>query len=301
MNKRALMLCGLWAAASLTACGGEDMTPIGSLVDELKQGELVILTPKQDDEFYRGDPVWVGVKMPPSKEKVRAFLTGPHGKVRKRTIKKKSQEAKFKIGKKWPLGTYKLRVENKSQSVVASLTFKVIADGSSSGQGGQDGGSNPSDGEWGGVSCSVSGTPSYGVSAQEAKLFELIKDYRKSLGVVDAKPCRSLTQAAQWHANDMRDRGFYAHKRPDGPEFWDRACDAGYQHLCGIKTYAGEIITAWASTPENALYMWKGSPGHDFIMKSPLYKVSGVGHACGGKLGHYWVVKFAGVWEESCN
>ncbi len=151
----------------------------------------------------------------------------------------------------------------------------------------------------GGTSCTGKGSSTHGLSSDELELVQLINNYRKNKGKIT--PCNSLNKAAQDHANDMRDKNYYAHKGKNGSEFWERACKAGYKNGCVPNTWMGEIITGWASTPQNAFQMWKGSPGHDALMKEKLYTVAGIGHACGGQLGHYWVIDFAGANEASCN
>lgn len=160
-----------------------------------------------------------------------------------------------------------------------------------------DGGGGGGGGGDGGTSCTGKGKSTHGLSAEEKKLLDLMNNYRKK-GKLSG--CNSLHVAAQDHANDMRDKKYYAHKGKNGSEFWERACDAGYKGGCGPSVYMGEIITGWASTAEVAFQMWKNSPGHDYLMKEKAYSVAGIGHACGGPLGHYWVVDFASSSEASC-
>ena len=162
--------------------------------------------------------------------------------------------------------------------------------------GNDDGGSN--DGGGGGTSCSGTGSSTHGLSAQEKELVRLINNYRKGGSSISA--CASLNKAAQDHANDMRDKRYYSHRGKNGSEFWERTCDAGYQSGCGPSTWMGEIITAWAHDAVGAFLMWKNSAGHDALMKDTGYKVAGIGHACGGPYGHYWVIDFAGTNEASC-
>lgn len=176
--------------------------------------------------------------------------------------------------------------------------------GSDPGGGSDDGGGGNDDGgggSSGGTACSGKGSSTHGLSSREQQLVALINNYRKSKGKGKITACTSLNKAAQDHANDMRDKKYYAHKGADGSEFWERACRAGYQNGCVPNTWMGEIITGWSSTAEGAFQMWKNSPGHDYLMRENLYTVAGIGHACGGPLGNYWVVDFAGANEASCN
>ncbi len=62
----------------------------------------------------------------------------------------------------------------------------------------------------------------------------------------------------------------------------------------------GEIIAAANSTADATFSQWVNSPGHESILASAAYKVAGIGHACGGAYGHYWVMVFAAADEASC-
>lgn len=46
--------------------------------------------------------------------------------------------------------------------------------------------------------------------------------------------------------------------------------------------------------------MWKNSPGHDALMKESAYITAGVGFSCGGPLGYYWSITFAGT-TQGCD
>lgn len=155
----------------------------------------------------------------------------------------------------------------------------------------------------GGSECSGTGTVTHGLSQQEQTLLQLINQYRISRGKPGLAGCRSLHRAAQDHANDMRDRGYFAHKSKDGTEFWERACEAGFLSGCGSlpQTWMGEIIAGYAADAAGAMWQWENSPGHADIMKDTAYVVLGIGHSCGGEMANYWVVDFAARTEASCN
>ena len=160
---------------------------------------------------------------------------------------------------------------------------------------------NGGNGGSGGTSCSGNGNATHGLSSGEQTLLGLVNDYRASQGSPPVTVCTSLTVSAQDHANDMRNRGYFAHQSQNGMEFWERACAAGYTNGCVPNTYMGEIIAGYDSTPSGIMNQWLNSPGHEVIMGSSLYNVVGIGHACGGPFGHYWVMDFAGANEPSCN
>ncbi len=159
----------------------------------------------------------------------------------------------------------------------------------------------PGGGGSGGTSCTGNGSSTQGLSAGEQNLLQLVNNYRSSRGRSAVKNCSSLNRGAQDHANDMRNRGYFAHLGANGSEFWERACASGYTAGCGPQTWMGEIIAASDSTASGIMNQWLNSPGHEFIMENSSYSVAGIGHACGGSLGHYWVMDFAGANESSCN
>lgn len=172
------------------------------------------------------------------------------------------------------------------------------------------------------VEASCSGKNNQHHQAAEIEVLRIINEYRQSINKTQPKNmpklsmlklCNTIGAAAQNHSNDMRDQKYYAHIGKNGSEFWERTCDTGYEPgceslicqndpslPCGPSTAMGEIITGWASTAQSAFSMWKNSGGHDALMKHPAYRVAGVGHACGGPLGHYWTINFAAS-ESSCN
>jgi len=155
----------------------------------------------------------------------------------------------------------------------------------------------------GGTECSGTGSVTWGLSQQEQTLLQLINQYRLSRGKPGLARCRSLDRAAQDHANDMRDRNYFAHKSKDGTEFWERACEAGFLSGCGSlpQTWMGEIIAGNAPDAAAAMWQWENSAGHAAIMADSAYAALGIGHSCGGAMLSYWVVDFAGRTEASCN
>lgn len=66
-----------------------------------------------------------------------------------------------------------------------------------------------------------------------------------------------LAVAAQLHAQDMVDHGYFDHTSQDGRSFADRAEDAGYD-----AQPRGENIAAGQSSPEQVMDSWMNSSGH---------------------------------------
>lgn len=85
-----------------------------------------------------------------------------------------------------------------------------------------------------------------------------------------------LTQAAQMKANDMAQKGYYAHVSPSGqtPMHWLDA--VGYKY-----TLVGENLVVDRNSAEEAVSAWLGSPGHRLNMFRPEFTQIGVGIAKG--------------------
>lgn len=162
-------------------------------------------------------------------------------------------------------------------------------------------GCTPGGGGSGGTSCTGNGNPTHGLASVEEDLLDEVNAYRASRGRAPVSICWSLNVSAQDHANDMRNKGYFSHVGTGGTEFWERACTAGYTNGCVPNTWMGEIIAGYDSTAQGVMNQWLNSPGHEFIMESANYIVAGIGHACGGPFGHYWVMDFAGADEPSCD
>lgn len=121
-----------------------------------------------------------------------------------------------------------------------------------------------------------------------------VNAYRASHGLPALRYSKALELAANEHAYDMYRRGFFSHTNPDGDGPARRAAKAGFCHR-----YVGENIAYGKNArarPEEALQMWKDSPGHDKNLRKPDYAWVGMGHFRGevdGGTVNYWVQVFA--------
>lgn len=111
--------------------------------------------------------------------------------------------------------------------------------------------------------------------------------FRAEQGLGRLRANASLTRAAQAHAADMAQRGYFAHEAPDGPNgrtFGDRARNGG----CVMRSGAENLANGQRSEAE-VVAAWANSPGHRRNMMVADYKLYGLGRA-----DNYWVLLLAG-------
>lgn len=96
-----------------------------------------------------------------------------------------------------------------------------------------------------------------------------------------------LDAAAQGHADDMVDRGYFAHESPEGDDVHDRIVAEGY-----IPIAWGENLAGRMTTQEAALQEWENSPPHDAMMNATSLEEFGLGIAGTGS-GTRWVLVMA--------
>jgi uncharacterized protein YkwD len=103
--------------------------------------------------------------------------------------------------------------------------------------------------------------------------------------LVESPPLR---KAAQRHADDMAQRGYFEHRGKDGSEPHDRVRDAGYSYRL-----TGENIAFGPDSAEEVMKGWLGSPGHCANIMEAGFTDLGVAMSTGRKRGHiYWVQEF---------
>ena len=93
----------------------------------------------------------------------------------------------------------------------------------------------------------------------------------------------ALDTAAQRHAEDMRQRGYFAHDSPGGGELRDRLRRVRYTRK-GCSWRAGEVL-AWGtgerSTAASTVRAWLDSPSHRRVVLSGRYAELGLGLQAG--------------------
>lgn len=94
----------------------------------------------------------------------------------------------------------------------------------------------------------------YNYSADEAKLGQLINDYRVSIGLNPLEMINHISFKSEEHNTYMIDNNVVNH------DFFDQRAENLIEVLGATKV--GENIAFNFSTPEAALYAWLNSPGH---------------------------------------
>jgi len=111
----------------------------------------------------------------------------------------------------------------------------------------------------------------------------LHNEARKKARVALLSGDRRLATAADRHAHDMVEQGYFSHDGPSGVNPFDRMRRAGYIGR-GIAWNAGETI-AWASgayaTPRAVMDAWMGATTQRLTLLAPDFRHIGVGVALG--------------------
>ena len=96
-----------------------------------------------------------------------------------------------------------------------------------------------------------------------------------------------LDAAAQGHADDMVDRGYFAHNSPEGDDVRDRILEQGY-----IPIAYGENLARGQQSQAGAITGWENSPAHDAMMNATTLEEFGLGMAGSGRT-TTWVLVMA--------
>ena len=94
-------------------------------------------------------------------------------------------------------------------------------------------------------------------ASEVCEVFRLVNAERDGAGLDPYGWSPELYRAAQDHAQDMVDQGYFSHDSLDGRSFSDRAEEAGYPGFP-----RGENIAAGQQTPEQVMDSWMNSQGH---------------------------------------
>ena len=133
----------------------------------------------------------------------------------------------------------------------------------------------------------------------QRQVIDLVNLERTAVGLSQLRYNARLTNAAQLHADDMRDRDYFSHDTPEGVGPGKRIGSTGYtdtSHIkcnCRITTVIGENIALGQPTAEDVMDSWMNSPLHKENILSEKFEEIGVGHA-----GVYWVQNFGAIIVE---
>ncbi|MGW0521011.1 CAP domain-containing protein [Crossiella sp. NPDC003009] len=115
------------------------------------------------------------------------------------------------------------------------------------------------------------------------RVVQLVNQERARAGCRSLRVDERLVTAAQRHATDMANRGYFSHTAPEGTSFVDRARSAGYP------APGGENIAKGQRTAEKVMESWMGSSGHRANILNCSFVAIGVGHEARGP---HWVQVF---------
>lgn len=145
------------------------------------------------------------------------------------------------------------------------------------------------------LSASVPAAADPSLDAKEETLLQLLNEYRQDNGRDSLAPSAELNAAADWFANDMVSKGYYADDHLDslGRNPTQRGADFGYPWGVGENLGAGSIF----DDPQRILDAWKGSPSHNANLLGSSYEMVGIATDT-GSYGWYWVLDFGTVLTE---
>ncbi|WP_275776530.1 CAP domain-containing protein [Paenarthrobacter sp. Y-19] len=105
-------------------------------------------------------------------------------------------------------------------------------------------------------------------SAAILTVFNAINSYRASLGLAPVKYHATVANLAQEWSNNIATREVIQHR----PNFWTDP------RAMNPNNGAGEVIAVrWDRDAAQLVEWWKGSPGHDALLRDPRFNVMGIG------------------------
>lgn len=107
-----------------------------------------------------------------------------------------------------------------------------------------------------------------------AVMVDLTNDERDDLGRLTVN--EKLVAAAQAKADDMAEKGYFAHDSPDGKTSWHWFREAGYSFA-----YAGENLAVDFSDSEDVVDAWMDSPTHRANIRDGRFTEIGIATAVG--------------------
>jgi len=109
-----------------------------------------------------------------------------------------------------------------------------------------------------------------------AVLVDLTNEDRKEEELGALVTNQLLTRAAQMKANDMAEKGYFAHQTPEGLQPWDFIREAGYAY-----STAGENLAVNFTDSENVEEAWMNSPKHRANILNAKFTEIGIATAVG--------------------
>jgi uncharacterized protein YkwD len=125
------------------------------------------------------------------------------------------------------------------------------------------------------------GSSPYLAAVISAVLVDLANDDRAENGINGLTINPKLVAAAQLKANDMAEKGYFAHQTPDGYDSWHWFDTVGYDY-----SHAGENLAVDFSESADVEKAWMKSPTHRDNILNEHYTEIGIATAKGMYKGH---------------
>ncbi|UCG25098.1 MAG: LysM peptidoglycan-binding domain-containing protein [Chloroflexota bacterium] len=122
-------------------------------------------------------------------------------------------------------------------------------------------------------------------SGPAAEMFQLINQFRASMGLPPFQYNGTLAVAAQNHANWMASTVIFSHTGAGGSSPLSRATAAGYNGYV-----VENIVGGWSMSPRQGLIWWQNSPTHYNTLVTGSYPQAGLGFATNGQENMYVLV-----------
>ncbi len=117
------------------------------------------------------------------------------------------------------------------------------------------------------------------VSAEEARIMELVNRARTKAGLAELKLSARLAVAARGHSYDMALRHYFSHQSADGVSPEQRIRGSGIDYVEVGENIYMEDYPDRERMAERAVQGWLASPAHRKNMLSPVFTQAGVGLA----------------------
>jgi len=130
------------------------------------------------------------------------------------------------------------------------------------------------------------------LDAEELAFCKLINDYRVANGRPALLVSTDLSEASDWHTDDMAAKNYFSHTDSLLRDPFVRMAAFGYNH----NTWKGENIAAGNSTASGTFTQWKNSSGHNANMLNTNFKVMGIARSynAASTYDYYWNNNFGG-------
>jgi hypothetical protein len=130
------------------------------------------------------------------------------------------------------------------------------------------------------------------LDTEEIAFCKIVNDYRLANGRPALLVSTDLSEASDWHTDDMAAKNYFSHTDSLGRDPFVRMSVFGYNY----NTWKGENIAAGNSTASATFTQWKNSSGHNANMLNANFKVMGIARSydAASTYKYYWNNNFGG-------